>query len=213
AIAIAPTRSPPIMPIAIPTRTGVWIGYGWVSASMNSGDTNPTKAPNPAPRTVPMTPPARISRNSRNALIRPTLCVESRVFQPVESPRRPSAPVRRARMDASLFLSPWLAPRGRATGSQPVEVLPDLFPGQARAAFLAPQRLEHLLLLLRRQPREMFLDVLAVEVLHRVRHHKLLPLKLLEELLQQPAGLFRAPPVGTTAEGHQLGRGAEQVQR
>jgi hypothetical protein len=48
---------------------------------------------------------------------------------------------------------------------------------------LGRQQFEGLTLLLRRQLWEMLLGVLAIEVLHRQRHGKALPSKLLEHLL------------------------------
>src|SRR5947208_15685088 len=88
-------------------------------------------------------------------------------------------------------LPPWLARAGGASGSQLVEVLPYLLLRQAREALLRRQRLQHFRLLLRRQLWEVFLDELALEVLHRIRHGKALPPKPHEELLQQQAHVFR----------------------
>src|SRR5262249_23574330 len=85
-----------------------------------------------------------------------------------------------------LLLPARLVRLGRAAGLQLVQILADLLRGQARQArlrgqdgqeTLQRQRQQGLLLLLRRQPREVLLDVLAVEVLHRERHGKALPSK------------------------------------
>src|SRR5262245_53283827 len=114
-------------------------------------------------------------------------------------------------------LPPRLTPRGRPACGQLIPQLMDLLLGQARQTslrrqarqtslrrqarqtLLRRQRLENfpavfgrqafqgLALLLGRQLREMLLDILAREVLHRERHGKSLLPKSLEELPQQQA--------------------------